>query len=174
MNLKTQLLVLALTAFSFIAYSQDEDPITQAEDLKKTFIGLDESMQKVFEEAHGYILFHTIGKGAYILGGAGGKGVLYEKGEQIGFVKLTQVTIGAAIGGQVYSQVIFFENEAALKRLKSSKLEMSAQVSAVAATAGVAATAPYVDGVKIFTHVKGGLMAEASAGGQKLKYKANK
>ncbi|MDN3205872.1 hypothetical protein [Algoriphagus sediminis] len=50
---------------------------------------------------------------------------------------------------------------------------MLAQVSAVAATAGVSADAKYVDGVMVFTMAKGGLMYEASVGGQQFKFRAD-
>ena len=47
---------------------------------------------------------------------------------------------------------------------------MSAQASAVAVTLGASADADYNKGVAVFTHVGGGVMAEASVGGQKFKY----
>lgn len=88
----------------------------------------------------------------------------------IGKAKLAQVSIGFQWGGQAYREVIFFENRAAMDRFKENRLEFSAQASAVAATAGASANVKYADGVMIFTQIKGGLMYEASIGGQKFKY----
>ncbi len=149
------------------------EALARASEVKSSMIKGDPQLQKDFDNAYGYVIFETIGKGAWVIGGASGKGIVYEQGEQIGSAKMSQLIIGAAVGGQSYSQVIFFENKEALDRFKENKLEMSAQVSAVAGVAGVAQAAPYIDGVKIATDVKGGFMAEASAGGQKLKFKAN-
>jgi lipid-binding SYLF domain-containing protein len=130
----------------------------------------DSGMKKLFESAEGCVVFPSVGKGGFILGGAHGRGLAYEKGKLIGSATLTQYTIGAQVGGQEFAEVIFFENKAALDRFKESKFEMSAQVSAVASAEGVASHARYVEGVMIFTKAKTGLMAEASVGGQKLKF----
>jgi lipid-binding SYLF domain-containing protein len=83
---------------------------------------------------------------------------------------MTQVTIGFQAGGQSYSEVVFFENKEAFDRFKENKIEMSAQVSAVAAASGASLNAKYVDGVMVFTRTKGGLMYEASVGGQQFKF----
>jgi lipid-binding SYLF domain-containing protein len=80
--------------------------------------------------------------------------------------------VGFQAGGQAYREVVFFENSTSMERFKKNKIEFSAQVSAVAATAGASANAKYVDGVMVFTMQKGGLMYEASVGGQKFKFEA--
>jgi lipid-binding SYLF domain-containing protein len=136
----------------------------------ETFKATDSSMKKLFDSAAGYVVFPNVGKGGFILGGAHGNGLVFEKGQQIGRASLTQVTVGAQVGGQEYSEVIFFETQVALDRFKKSNLEMSAQLSAVAAAEGVSKDAKYVNGVAVFTLAKTGLMAEASVGGQKLKF----
>jgi lipid-binding SYLF domain-containing protein len=111
-----------------------------------------------------------VGKGGFIIGGAHGNGHVFEKGKLIGYGSLTQVTVGAQVGGQEFSEVIFFESKEALAKFKESEFAISAQVSAVAAAEGVSKNAKYVDGVMVFTKAKQGLMAEASVGGQKLKF----
>jgi lipid-binding SYLF domain-containing protein len=136
----------------------------------ETFKAADSGMKKLFDSAAGYVMFPNVGKGGFILGGAHGNGLVFEKGQNIGRASLTQVTVGAQVGGQEYSEVIFFENQTALDRFKKSNLEMSAQLSAVAAAEGVSKDAKYVNGVAVFTLAKTGLMAEASVGGQKLKF----
>jgi lipid-binding SYLF domain-containing protein len=113
----------------------------------------------------------NVGKGGIGIGGAAGNGAVFKDGILIGMAKMTQVTIGFQWGGQAYREVIFFETKADLDRFKENRLELSAQASAVAVTAGASANAKYKNGVMIFTQAKGGLMYEASIGGQKFKFR---
>jgi lipid-binding SYLF domain-containing protein len=136
-----------------------------------SFIRADSTMAERFANAAGYAVFPSVGKGGLGVGAARGSGEVYERGQLIGHATLTQVTLGLQIGGQTFSEVVFFEDPAALERFKESKLEMSAQIGAVAAAEGASKNAKYVEGVLIFTKPKSGLMAEASVGGQKLRFK---
>ena len=136
------------------------------DELKRANPGL----TRFFDGAAGYAVFPSVGKGAVGVGGAHGNGVLYEKGVAVGETKLTQVTVGLQVGAQAYTEVIFFETAKALEDFKKGEFAMAAQVSAVAAKAGASANVKYVEGVSVFTHAKGGLMAEASVGGQKFSY----
>jgi len=135
------------------------------------FIKTDGLMKNLFEKSPGYVIFPNIGKGAIGVGGAAGNGIVYENGEAVGMAKMKQASIGFQLGGQAYREVIFFENAEALNRFKQNKFEFSAQASAVAVTAGAAANVKYREGVMVFTQEKGGLMYEASIGGQKFSYK---
>jgi len=128
----------------------------------------DPGIAKFRAAAAGYAVFGTVGKGGLGIGGAHGTGVLFEKGLAIGSTSLTQVTIGLQAGGQAYSEIVFFENERTLEAFKKGEFTLSAQVSAVALAEGASANAKYVDGVTVFTLTKGGLMAEATVGGQKF------
>jgi lipid-binding SYLF domain-containing protein len=145
-----------------------------------------------FKRSYGYALFPTIGKGGIGIGGAHGTGRVYEKGTYVGDTSMTQLTIGLQLGGQAYSQVIFFEDKRAFDEFTSGNFEFGAQASAVAITAGASAgtstagssagasggkndastVAPkgYYKGMAVFTVAKGGLMYEASIGGQKFSY----
>lgn len=168
------LLVFAAT-FTFssvIAQSSSKERrlMGDAAEAKSDFIKTDGLMKNLFANAYGYVIFPNVGKGGIGVGGAAGNGIVYEKGQVIGKAKLTQVSIGFQFGGQAYREVIFFENESDLTRFKENKIEFSAQASAVAATAGASANVKYSDGVMIFTQQKGGLMYEASVGGQKFNY----
>jgi lipid-binding SYLF domain-containing protein len=129
----------------------------------------DPSIQRFFDEAAGWVVIPTVGKGGIGIGGARGKGLLYENGEPSAIVTLTQLTIGFQWGGQAYSEFIFFENQESLDHFKQGNYELGAQASAVAVTAGASADANYSSGVAVFTQAKGGLMYEASVGGQKFK-----
>ena len=130
----------------------------------------DPGLKEFFDTCYGYAVFPKVGKGGMGLGGAHGKGLVYRGGEIVGRTSLTQFTVGFQFGGQVYQQVIFFENDRAYNDFTGGNFELSAQASAIAAAAGVATTAKYRYGVAIFTLGKGGLMYEASVGGQKFSF----
>lgn len=140
----------------------------------KDFRKKDPSLKRFFNNAAGWAVFPTVGKGGFGIGGAYGEGVLYEGGKVVGYADLKQVTIGFQLGGQAYSEIIFFKNKAAVERFKSDNLEFDAQISAVAATKGAAANADYSSNVAVFTLVKGGLMYEASVGGQHFSFTPGK
>jgi lipid-binding SYLF domain-containing protein len=130
----------------------------------------DPGLQKFFDTAAGYAVFPSVGKGAVGVGGAYGRGELYEGGRLAGYCTLTQASIGLALGGQKYTELIFFETKAALDRFKSGNFAFAAQASAVALKSGVSANAKYADGVAVFTMGEEGLMYEASVGGQKFNF----
>jgi lipid-binding SYLF domain-containing protein len=132
----------------------------------------DPSVNRFFDQSVGYAVFPTVGKGGVGVGGAYGRGVLFEDGTMTGYCTLTQATIGAQLGGQAYSELIFFENREALNRFKYGNFAFSAQASAVALKSGASANARYADGVAVFTVAEEGLMVEASIGGQKFSYEA--
>jgi lipid-binding SYLF domain-containing protein len=145
-----------------------------------------------FQNAYGYAVFPTIGKGGIGIGGAYGKGRVYVQGSHVGNSDMAQVTVGFQLGGQAFSQMIFFEDERSFREFASGNFEFSAQATAVALTAGVSAEANtgggtaagasggrndattvhggYRKGMAIFTIARGGLMYEASLGGQKFNY----
>lgn len=137
----------------------------KAELLKK-----DEGLKALLEKASGYVIFPSVAKGGLGVGAARGTGQLLEKGKVLGEATMTQVSIGFQAGGQEYVEVILFEDQASLDNFKKGNFEFSAQVSAVAVTAGVSKNAKYEKGIMVLTLAKGGLMYEASVGGQKFKY----
>jgi lipid-binding SYLF domain-containing protein len=134
------------------------------------FVDTDPGTQWWFENAYGYAVFPSVGKGAIGIGGAHGGGWVYEQGRLVGRSKLTQVTIGFQLGGQAYREVVFFKDRTALDDFKRGNFELSAQASAVAVTAGASGDIAYNRGVAIITIAKGGLMYEASVGGQKFSF----
>jgi lipid-binding SYLF domain-containing protein len=152
--------------------SKDKKIMIDCDSAKAEFLRTDPLLKNVFDGAYGYLILPNIGKGAVGVGGASGNGMVYEKGNIVGTAKMSQVTVGLQFGGQAYRELIFFESKEALDRFKQNKVEFSAQASAVAATKGASANAKYTDGIMIYTQQKGGLMYEASVGGQKFKYSA--
>ncbi len=166
---------LALATFLFVTTSWAWDPDeveeydAKAQEAIAEFKEKDPSVERFFNKAAAYVVIPTVGKGGFGIGGARGKGLLYENGAITAFVTLTQLTIGFQAGGQAYSEFVFFEDQTALGQFKRGNYELGAQVSAVAVTAGASADANFEGGMAIFTQAKGGLMYEASVGGQKFK-----
>ncbi len=132
----------------------------------------DPSIQRFFDASVGYVVIPTVGKAGLGIGGARGRGILYEGGAPTAVVTLTQLSFGFQWGGQAYSEFIFFEDAATLNNFKHGNFELNAQASAVAVTAGASMDAKFNGGMAIFTQAKGGLMYEAAVGGQKFKVEA--
>lgn len=163
--------VLALTVASVPHNAWAATTEAEAKEALAEFEKADPGIKASVNAAAGYAIFPTVDKGAIGIGGAYGDGLVYEKGKLIGSTTLTQVTIGLALGGQAYRELILFQNKQALDRFTGGNFEFDAQASAVGATSGVSIDAAYKDGVAITTIAKGGLMFEASIGGQKFSYK---
>tara|TARA_A100001234_G_scaffold142285_1_gene124928 strand:- start:5858 stop:6475 length:618 start_codon:yes stop_codon:yes gene_type:complete len=128
------------------------------------------SLKTYFKKARGYAVFPNVGKAGIGIGGARGKGEVFEKGKVIGSTSLTQVSIGFQLGGQAFSQIIFFKDKKSLERFTEGNFEFGASASAALISEGANASADYSDGVAVLTYSKGGLMYEASIGGQKFSY----
>ena len=148
-------------------------------------------LQSYFDNAYGYAVFPTVGRGGMVIGGSYGNGQVYENGRVAGRVSLTKLSIGFQLGGQVFSEIIFLQDKRAFDEFISNRFEFDASASAVAivlgaqaqaGTAGSSASAGvgpvstnqaeygYNKGMAVFLHTLGGLMYEASIGGQKFKY----
>ena len=128
------------------------------------------SVAALFEKSPGYVVMPTIGEGGFIIGGGHGQGEAFEGGKYVGRVTINELSLGAQIGGQSYSQVIFFETPVDFKRLKDGAFQFGGEVTAVAADEGAAKNAAWKDGVLTFIIPKKGLMASASVAGQKLEF----
>lgn len=163
------LLFLGTTATAGWDPDEIKEMDEKAMEAKAEMLEKDPDMQRFFDAAVAYVIIPTVGKGGLGIGGARGKGLLYEKGAITAEVTLTQLTIGFQWGGQAYSEFIFFKDDVALADFKRGNYELGAQASAVAVKTGASADAAYSGGVAIFTQAKGGLMYEASVGGQKFK-----
>lgn len=136
----------------------------------------DPNLVDILRNSVGFAVFPKVGKGAVGVGGAYGKGILYENvnmnGREVGFCDLTQASFGFQLGGQSYSEIIAFENWDAFNKFKSGKFAFDAQATAVAFNAGAGANMGYSHGVAVFTTNEKGLMYEASIGGQKFSYES--
>lgn len=150
---------------------QRDSLVAQARATIDRFKREDPTIAAWFDTARGYAVFPRIGKGAIGLGGAHGVGVVFERGKPVGTAAVTQATLGLQLGGQAYSEVVFFQDDAALERFKRGQLAIAAQASIAALTAGGAAAADYEHGVAVFVLPQGGLMYELSIGGQRFDYR---
>jgi lipid-binding SYLF domain-containing protein len=165
-------ITLALGTMSAMSGWDEDESVelhAKAQEALGEFREKDPAIDKFINQSTGYVVIPTVGKAGFGIGGARGKGLLYEGGEITAIVTLSQLSIGFQWGGQAYSEFIFFQDSATLDNFKGGNYELGAQASAVAVTAGVSADAAFVNGMAIFTQAKGGLMYEASVGGQKFK-----
>lgn len=181
-------LLLALPLAPAFAGDSDE---AKYQDTLRVFRDAGESGE-FFGKSHGYAIFPTIGKAGFVVGGAHGKGRVYAVGQHVGDTSMTQLSVGFQLGGQAYSQIVFFEDQRAFDEFTSGNFEFGAQATAVAITAGASAgtstagssagasggkhdattVGGFYKGMAVFTVAKGGLMYEASIGGQKFSYTA--
>jgi lipid-binding SYLF domain-containing protein len=149
---------------------RDRRVLRDSKKAKSSFIKVDPSIKKWFDNAYGYVIFPNVGKAGLGVGGAFGNGIVYINNTAIGRAHLSQVSIGFQAGAQGYREVIFFENKSNMDDFKENKLTLSAQVSAVLVVLVAAANINYSNGILIFTQPKGGLMYEVSVGGQTFNY----
>src|SRR4029453_9500770 len=131
---------------------------------------VDPQFEAFAKKGYGFAFFPEITKGGFVVGGARGQGVVYEKGQHIGYADLTQMSVAFQRGRQDCSGLIVFENQPAMERFKRNEIDFGANASAVVADKGAAMNAPFVDGVAVFVRPLGGAMAEASLGGQQITY----
>lgn len=166
------LLCVGLSVLTIQAQSAKDQKIIDAAALaKEDFIKADGLLKNIFRDSYAYAIFPTVGKAGLAVGGALGNGAVYEQGELVGMAKLMQLNVGFQAGGQSYREVIFFENKEVFEQFKQDNIKLAAQASAVVANEGAAAAAKFQNGVMIFTQVIGGLMYEASVGGQKFDFR---
>ena len=130
----------------------------------------DPALGALVQKGHGYAMFPDVGKGGLVVGAAYGRGVVYERGQHIGYSDVTQGSVGLQAGGQSFSELLVFETKAALDRFKAGRFGLAADASAVVLKSGVATNANFVDGVAVVVQPIGGVMVEAAIGGQQFTY----
>ena len=162
----------ALLAFALAtpAQAQKESQVLEVQQVIATMVEKDAGMQDWFDTSYGYVVFPSVGKGGLGIGAAHGNGLVYKSGALVGTSELKAVTIGLQAGGQSFVEVIFLKDKTAFDDFTRGNFEFGAQASAVAFSAGASADLAYNAGVAVVTMTKGGLMYEASVGGQKFEY----
>jgi lipid-binding SYLF domain-containing protein len=166
--LLTSLAALALATGCTTTGKQSDELSTNVKDATADFMHSDDTLAATLANASGYAIFPNVNSGAAFIGAAAGRGELFEKGNRhpLGDVALNQVTVGAQAGAEVYSELIIFQDPVALENFKHANFQFAGQATAVAAAEGVSANAKYEQGVIILTLAQGGLMTQASIGGQ--------
>lgn len=190
--MKNTIRVLITSAVLSVCFgtAQAKDEPVKMEDAIAIFRHAGESAW-FFHHSYGYVVFPTVGEGAFIVGGAGGKGAVFIHGHQVGEATLAQVSVGFQAGGQAYSEIIFFEDKRAADEFESGHFSFGGDVGVVAITASAEASAStngqqagasggekdartaghYYKGMAVFTVAKGGLMYQAAVAGQKFSFK---
>lgn len=169
--LRVFLVLVFVPASSFVSQSAHATTVAKVNETIATFKRKDPGLKRFFSDSYAYAVFPTVGKGGIGIGGAYGTGRVYRHGKFAGTAKLTQVSIGFQLGGQAYSEIIFFQHKNSYRHFIDGNLKIGAQVSAVAVNKGAAANASFNQGIAIFTATKGGLMYEASVAGQVFEFK---
>jgi lipid-binding SYLF domain-containing protein len=163
---------LVLTSCSPVPKTTESMKVLEAE-VQETIVLFekeDPGIRRFFEQSAGYAVLPKVFKGALWIGGAYGKGLVYQNEKLIGYCNMSQATLGFSFGGEFFREIIFFRTQADLDRFKSGEYTFSAQATAVALTAGAAAKADYKDGMAVFVMADSGLMVDASIGGQKFEF----
>jgi len=130
----------------------------------------DPGLKQLLKKAHGYAIFPSVGKAALVVGGAYGRGVVFEKGKMIGFATISQMTIGVQIGGDTFTEILVFHDKHQLDRFKHGHMAFAANASAVLVKAAAAGTTNF-KGVTALAYSSGGMLLELALGGQKFNFK---
>jgi lipid-binding SYLF domain-containing protein len=149
-----------------------ENLVDEAQVSLKGMKDVDPALASFMDRGYAYAIFPNVGKGGFVAGGAYGRGSVYEQGRFIGYADVKQGTVGLQAGGQNFSELIVFENKAALDRFTNNEFGFSANASAIAIKPGVGKSTNFEKGVAVFTQPKGGLMVEAAIGGQQFTFKS--
>jgi lipid-binding SYLF domain-containing protein len=164
--------VLVLTSCATVPQTKEAKEVlsAQVDEAVAVFKTKDPGIQRFFDSSYGYAVLPKVLKGAFWVGGAYGKGLVYEKGQMIGYCDMTQASLGLSFGGEYFREIVFFKDKTDLDKFKTEEFTFSAQVTGVAATTGAAAKADYKAGMVVFITTDKGLMVDASLGGQKFTY----
>jgi lipid-binding SYLF domain-containing protein len=185
--------LFAFTAAALGMFMATAQAAPDAEDYSDTVALFQHAGQSsaYFQNSYAYAIFPTIGEGAFVVGGAGGKGGVFMGGRRVGNTSVAQVSVGFQAGGKAYSEIIFFQDKRALNEFESGHFEFGADVTVIAITAGAGASVGttgedsgasggqkdaatqggYYKGMAVFTIAKGGLMYQAAVAGQKFSFK---
>jgi lipid-binding SYLF domain-containing protein len=163
-------LIIGLTITSQLSIAQtgesSSELVQESKEILAKMIKKSPNLQSYYDQSYGYAIFPKVTKAGASIGAAAGKGIVFKNHVPISLSKLKQLTCGFQFGAQQYCEVIFFQNEEAYNRFMNKKLKFDGQASAVALKKGASLDLSYSDGVSVFTQATGGLMFEASIGGQ--------
>lgn len=130
------------------------------------------AIQDTIHNVPAYAVFPSIGKGGVLVGGAHGRGILYENGVPTGYVAVEQASIGAQLGGQSFSELLVLRSPSEVSAVKSGNYSVGAGVGAVVLSTGAAAHTTFDPNASVFVMPRGGLMVDVSVSGQRIKYQS--
>src|SRR5688572_30066913 len=161
---------LASKLFSAAGKEQEviRDTHAEVEATLKRVEEIDPGVRELLDRAHGYAVFPAVGKASAVVGGAYGRGEVFEKGEPVGYAAVIQLTIGVQRGGDTFSEIIAFESKQVMDRFKQGRTAFAANASAVLVKAGAAAAKGFEKGAAAFVYADGGMLLEAAIGAQKF------
>jgi lipid-binding SYLF domain-containing protein len=170
----TCLLLLLMGGCSTVPKTEEQKDVLTADvaNAVALFKTKDPSINRFFETSYGYAVLPKVFKGGIWLGGAGGRGEVFEQNKMVGYCKMSQATLGFTFGGEYFREIVFFRDKEDLDKFKAEEYTFSAQATGVALSAGAAAKADYKSGMAVFVLSDVGLMVDASLGGQKFNYSA--
>jgi len=142
----------------------------QAKATLKKMQAKDPGLKGLLEKAYGYVVFPSVGKASLVVGGAFGRGIVFERQKPVGYATVGQLTIGVQLGGDTFSELIIFDSREPFQRFKRGRMAFAANASAVLVKAGAAASSNFEKGAAVFVHSDGGMMLELALGGQKFKF----
>lgn len=142
-----------------------------AKEAKKAFMSANAELEGMLSNAAGYAIFPNVGKGAWILGGGAGNGIVYEKGQMVGYAELRQIDIGFQFGGKAFRELIVFKTQEALDKFKEGNFEFGGSASAVIWDKGKGEAITFENGVGVAIMPKAGAMVGISVGGQEFDYR---
>ena len=126
---------------------------------------------QVLDQAYGYAVFPRVGKAGAIAGGAYGKGVVYERGQLIGYAELTQASVGAQLGAQQFAELIVFDNRDEFLRFKSGSWTLSGTASAIILETGRAQSFDLAGPEPtVIVMPRAGAMVDVSIAGQEIDF----
>lgn len=176
MNLRLAILLLYAVGVGMSCATRPETPASrnllsaEVQEAVVLFKIRDPGIQAFFDRSYGYAVMPRVAKGAWVVGGAFGRGEVFAQETKVGYCSLSQASVGFSFGGEYFREIVFFRDKLDLNRFKVGDFAFSGQVTAVAVTAGAAAKSDYQDGMAVFVMPESGLMIDASIAGQKFGY----
>jgi lipid-binding SYLF domain-containing protein len=142
----------------------------QAADTLARMESRDPALRPVLNRAAGYVVFPQVTEAGLLVGGGGGRGVVYEHGRPVGFAELRKGSVGAEAGAQTYAEVVVVRDRFTLEKMKRGEFDFGTQASAVIVRSGAAAASRFDNGVAVFVQPQGGAMLNLSLTGQRIKF----
>jgi len=175
--MKHTLLAVTFTALALLVagVAAAADNATIDKEVKtalSTLYGKEPGAKALGEKAKAILIFPTVRKAGFVIGGQYGEGALLKKGKTAGYYTTTALSVGFEAGAQSFGYALFFMTDEALSKFeKADGFEIGAEANVVFVDSGAAAgagtttaTAP----VYGFVYGQKGLMAGVSLQGTKV------